>query len=129
MDEYIELAKRQAESAKFRYRVGCIILDRKNNIISSARNSTKTHPLQFKYATKHGQAHRIFLHAEIAALIKCRIDPYTAVIVRLGRSGSMRPSHPCPLCMDALKEAGVKEIFYLGEDGNFCRKYLSKETT
>jgi len=46
-------------------------LDRQGRVLSHATNSyTKSHPLQNYFAKRSGQPHKIYLHAEIAAILK-----------------------------------------------------------
>ena len=45
--------------------------DKKGNLLSEAMNSyKKTHPLQAYFAEKVGLPDKVFLHAEIAAILK-----------------------------------------------------------
>lgn len=62
------------------------------------------------YAARVGQHKKIYLHAEIAALVKCRGIPYKIVIERFGSNGEPRNASPCPICSLAIKEAGIKII-------------------
>lgn len=53
------------------------------------------------------------IHAEIAALKVCnRTDDAVAYIARVNARGKPGMSRPCPKCMQALKEAGIKKIVY-----------------
>ena len=56
-----------------KYAVTAIIYDRKGNVLSMGNNSyIKTHPMQAKYANQVNEPHKVFLHAEIHAIIKCK---------------------------------------------------------
>ena len=57
-------------------RVAAIITDKRGNILSEGINSyEKTHPLQAQLASKFKKhSHRVFLHAEISALIRDKTD-------------------------------------------------------
>ena len=101
-----------------RFRVSAIITDSKGNILSKALNSyEKTHPIQAAYANKVKRPTKIYLHAEIAALIKCRKKPHTIIVSRFLKDGSMALAKPCPVCQLALKEAGVKKVCYTTKNG------------
>jgi len=97
-----------------KYLITAEIYDRKGNLLSVGRNSyTKTHPLQKRYAIKANQPQKQYLHAEIAALIKCRsLDVYKIVIKRVDKNGNTRLAAPCEVCQLAIKEAGIKRIEY-----------------
>jgi tRNA(Arg) A34 adenosine deaminase TadA len=117
MRNYIEQAISEALKSHLNYKVGCILLDRKGNIVSRGYNIGRTHPLQAAYARKVNEHHKIYLHAEIHALVKCRVDPYHAVVIRIGKLGVVRGSRPCPICTYGLRVAGVKRITYAEKDG------------
>ena len=90
-----------------------IITDKKGRILSVGKNNyKKSHPTQAYYAEKVGNRDQIFLHAEIASLIKCRGKPYAIYIARVSRGGEPRLAKPCLICWQAIKDAGIKEIYY-----------------
>ena len=96
-----------------KWRFACIITDRQGRIISQAFNSmTKTHPMQYKYACTHGNRQQIFLHAEIAALVRCRAIPHTLYVARVDAHSRPAMARPCPICMEAIRKAGIKEIYF-----------------
>lgn len=101
-----------------KHRISAIITDSAGKIISKAVNSyDKTHPLQAEYASKTERPDRIYLHAEIAALVKCRKMPHTLYVFRFLHDGQMGLAKPCPICQIALREAGVKKVVYTTESG------------
>lgn len=111
-----------------KYNVHAIGYDKRGRILAEGKNSyTKTHPLQAHYAAKIGGEHaeRIFLHAEMDALIKSKETPHTLEVMVFSRAGNVCQSKPCPICMEALKDSGVKYIRYVkeGKDG---RKKITK---
>jgi len=110
--------KEAGDPGNHRFRVSAIITDNKGKIISSAINSyDKTHPLQAGYADKVNRPTKIYLHAEIAALVKCRKAPHTLYVSRFFRNGKFALAKPCPVCEMALREAGVKKVVYTSEKG------------
>ena len=113
LDRIIEVAK---ESSDYTQRVGCIALDSRGRVISTGINQKKTHPLQYRHAQHHNKE-AIYLHAEIAALVKCRAQPHTIIVGRITRSGKIGLAKPCPICMGAIHEAGVRVIHYTNDDG------------
>lgn len=86
--------------------------DKSGVLLGFGKNSyTKTHPVQAKFAALAGCADRIFLHAEIAALVKAKGQPVFRVVVRrIGKKGDFMLSKPCPVCQRALKDYGVKQV-------------------
>lgn len=55
-----------------RFEISAIIYDKRGNILSIGKNSyIKTHPLQAKYAKQQGEDYKVYLHAEIHAIVKC----------------------------------------------------------
>lgn len=96
-----------------RYNFVAIITDSKNRILSIGINSyNKTHPMQQKYADKDNQHDKIYLHAEIDALVKCKKVPFAIYVARVNKSGQVRMAKPCSICERAILESGIKEIRY-----------------
>ena len=125
MKSYIADASAAAFFSEFsKYKIGVALYDKSMNCISWGWNKRKTHPRQKKYADKVGQGNRLYLHAEIDALIKVRsVMPYTIVVVRTTSKG-LGMARPCPICMRAIKEAGVREIYYSDKDGALIKEYI-----
>lgn len=90
-----------------------IIYDRRGRVLSIGQNSyIKTHPLQAHHARKVGADHRIYLHAEIAAIIRCPniSRAWRMQIIRIGRNGQAAKSAPCAVCMSALAATPIRII-------------------
>jgi len=103
-----------------RFNIVAATLDSHNNIIAVGKNSfIKTHPLQFKYANKLKNPDSIYLHAEIAALIKSKgknkIE--SIVVMRMGINGKILLAKPCTICTLALLEAKIKLVYYSNNQG------------
>lgn len=84
-------------------------------VLSVAFNDyKKTHTMQAHYAALVGSPKKIYLHAEIAALVKIRhkkgCTPYRIKIERFNNKGEPLNASPCPICLAAIKEAGIKYI-------------------
>ena len=90
------------------------VYDKRGILLAVATNSyTKTHPLQKYFAEKVGHPHREFLHAEIAALLKCKDkEPHSIFISRFNNNGFPMLAKPCPICMEAIKAFGIVKIGY-----------------
>jgi tRNA(Arg) A34 adenosine deaminase TadA len=96
-----------------RHIITALIYDRKGKLLSIGQNSyTKTHPLQKKCAEAVGEPTKIYLHAEIAALV--RLSDWSAahkiVVTRFNKLGKPVTAYPCKCCQHALTLAGIKEI-------------------
>jgi deoxycytidylate deaminase len=65
-----------------------------------------------------GLKEKIYLHAEISALVKCRQEGAdTIVVARVNSLGDLRMAKPCPICQLAIKEAKISRIFYSTNNG------------
>lgn len=93
--------------------ITAIIYDKKGRILSIGKNSyVKTHPMQAAYASKAGLPEKQFLHAELAAIIKCKdlSKAHSILVTRVNKSGNFANAKPCPICNLAIKEADIKNI-------------------
>ncbi len=98
---------------KKRFELTAIIYDKKGRVLSIGKNSyAKTHPYQAECAKKAGLPDKIFLHAEIHAIIKCRnLDKaHKIVVYRFDDEGNPATAKPCPVCAGAIECAGIKII-------------------
>ena len=127
------MARRSAEHSDFKgFHIGCVIVYR-GKVISSACNSNKTHPIQRKYNRKYRDFKKSDkpildkLHGEMAALIqipkciennidysRCKVYVYRISHGKRLRQGLARP---CPSCLEALRDKGVRKIYYTTDDG------------
>ena len=116
--QYLDLARTIAENnAKdFQHRIGCVVVDKKNRVISIGFNKRKTHPVQGQLASKYGKKGQIFLHAEIDALVKTRKKPHKIYVARVKRNGKDGLAKPCPICQAAIESAGIKKVFYTEDE-------------
>lgn len=91
--------------------IKAIIYDKRGRILSIGENSyIKTHPLQYSLANKVGQPHRIYLHAEVDAIIKCRnMDrAYKMVVMRFNKLNQPVNATPCPICQHLLNQTNLR---------------------
>ncbi len=115
------------ETTKYQHKIGAIILSKKGNVLSVGFNSyVKTHPRQYHYNRKINPT-RVFLHAEIDALVKCRDKPHTMIISRMGKDGKTRLSRPCKGCFNAIKDVGVQKVFFTNDFGELVLLDLDVE--
>ncbi len=92
-----------------------------NYVVSEGYNKRKTHPFQ------HNHNLRAFymapvpnIHAEIDALIYSRYTDLSGCEIYVYRElhdGLLGNCRPCRACMNALKVAGVRHLYYTTEKG------------
>lgn len=94
-----------------RQQITALAYNKKGRLVSVGRNSyTQTHPLQARYAEKAGKPNAIYLHAEIAALVRAREPVHKLVVVRYGANGRPLLAKPCKACQLAINDYGVKYV-------------------
>ena len=121
------IARQVAENSDFtKTHVGCVIVY-KNSVIASGHNTNKTHPMQKKYnrirsgrLEDDGFAPK--MHAEIMALSKLSeedIDTRKLCLYtyRIRKDKDFGMARPCPSCMQAIKDMGIRKICYTTDDG------------
>lgn len=106
--------------ANNRPRLKAYIYDKRGRLLSTGENSyVKTHPKQARIARQVGERDRIYLHAEIAAIAKCRrLDrAHRIFIERFSRRGAALLARPCAICSRAIDLAGIRVAEYTTENG------------
>lgn len=101
-------------------------------IVSFGINSDKTSPMQNKYRmlTSKRDIKNFFdkEHAEICCLRKVdpefRFDRCELVIISKMISGDFRLARPCETCMKAVKDFGIKEVYYTNKQGTFTHEVI-----
>lgn len=88
--------------------------DKKGKLLSEATNNyRKSHPLQAYFAERVGHPAKIYLHAEIHAIIKAGDKQIHRIeITRKGKQGQFLNAKPCPICAEAIKAFGIKETLW-----------------
>lgn len=95
------------------HQVTALIYDRKGRVLSIGQNSyIKTHPLQAKHAKKTGMPEKMFLHAEVHAITRCRdlSKAHKIFVTRYNKNGEPVLAKPCPVCISAIKASGIKYV-------------------
>lgn len=115
------LAKEAAYYAKFNSTkikgasIGAVVQYGQN--IYGGWNSRITHPIQARYARN---PFSIYLHAEIAAMIRAKWKADRIVIVRILADGSWAMARPCSGCSRAIDK--VPEVWYSDLEGRVVFK-------
>lgn len=100
---------------KNRLNITAVIYDKRGRVLSIGQNSyTKTHPMQFRHAKKMGEPYKQYLHAEVHAIVRCADlkKAHTIAVYRYNSEGEPVLAKPCPICMSAIKAAGIKNIIH-----------------
>ena len=115
----MDYAIKVAQLSRSRKRVGALLLHKNKVVTHGVNQDTKSHPLQARLAEAVGLKEKIYLHAEISALVKCKSEVDTIVVARLGghNGKELRNAKPCPICALALKQAGIEHIYYTTDEG------------
>lgn len=124
----------EAEKSDYdRFHIGCVITY-KNKIIGAGHNSNKSHPMQRKYNRRYrkfnctkGQYIHDAVHAEIAAInsisyttgIQVDFSKAKVFVYRIcnGKELGYGNARPCAACMNAIRELGIKNVYYTDDDG------------
>lgn len=105
--------------------VGCVAVYQ-GKIIGFGYNSNKTHPLQKRYNryrnfnNKASSVHK--LHAEILCLssishLDIKFNRVKLYIYRTRHDQPFGMARPCPACMNAIRDMGIKDIYYTTNEG------------
>ena len=96
--------------------VAATVLDKRNRPVSIAENSyCQTHPAQLRFALRAKLSVKQYLHAEIAALIRAKGKGCSIIVTRLMKNGTAGNARPCPICFEAIRTSGIKNIYFTNE--------------
>ena len=121
---YFEKARQIASISDFsKIHLGCIAVYH-GQIIGLGCNTNKTHPSQ-KYYNKYREYSEQLLpklHAEINCINQIRhlninFSKVKLYIYRIRKDQPFGMARPCPSCMAAIKDLGIKNIYYTTNDG------------
>lgn len=86
--------------------------DKRGRLIASATNSySRSHPIQKHFAILANKPEAIYLHAEIAAILKCGDRPVHKIKVeRHTKDGKPALAKPCPICQIAINSWNIKVV-------------------
>lgn len=110
----LRLARKIAEKeCNGKHRVVAIISDKRGRVVSVGSNSyQKSHPRQAHYASATGLERKIFLHAEIRAIIRAGGSGTKLSVYRFNKNGETRMAAPCEVCQAAIRETKIKIVEY-----------------
>lgn len=123
---YFSKARQVAEISDYaKTHVGCVAIYQ-GNIIALGCNSNKTHPMQNYYNRYRMHPQQNYysakLHAEISCLNSIRgmdinFSKVKLYIYRTRIDQEFGLARPCPSCMAAIKDLGIRHIYYTSNDG------------
>ncbi len=120
---YFTKASQVTEISDFaKVNIGCIAVYQ-GTIIGVGFNTNKTHPMQKKYNRyRNGENFIPKLHAEINCLNSIRyldinFSKVKLYIYRKRKSVKYGICRPCPSCMAAIKDLGIKHVYYTTDEG------------
>lgn len=96
-----------------RFKVTARVFDKRGRLLAKADNDyNKTHPEQARVAKMMGRPRKVFLHAEVKAIMKSvrKGTPYKISVERFDSCGNPKTAFPCMICMEFIKRAGIKKI-------------------
>ena len=121
---YFNKARNVATISDYRkIHVGCVAVYQ-GQVIGLGCNCNKTHPSQ-KYYNKYREYSEQLLpklHAEINCINQIRhlninFSKVKLYIYRIRKDQPFGLSRPCPSCMAAIKDLGIRDIYYTTNDG------------
>ena len=129
--KYFSKARQIAGISDFRkIHIGCVAVYQ-GQVIGLGCNANKTHPMQKFYNRYRQQPDNLLpkLHAEISCLnqIKHLNINFTKVklyIYRIRKDQPYGMARPCPSCMAAIKDLGIKNVYYTTDNGYVYEKII-----
>ncbi len=122
--KYFDKARQAAMvSDYYKFHIGCIAVYQ-GTIIGIGCNCNKTHPTQ-KFYNRYRKQSEIMLpklHAEISCInsikhLDINFSKVKLYIYRIRKDQPFGLSRPCPSCMAAIKDLGIRDIYYTSNEG------------
>lgn len=108
MHRYLGLARQALRNSTNKEKVFAVTENKGRRVGVGINCYTRSHRMQRDCAERAGLPAKVYLHAEIAAIIKSRSAIDTIYVYRLNRKGDMLPSKPCPVCQIAIEQLKLK---------------------
>lgn len=115
-----------------RPRIGCVIAY-KGSILAKGFNTDKTHSVQAHYnELRYKDSGNRYLpakgHSECLACAKIKyldidFSRVHVYVYRETRDGHIAMARPCPACMKAIRDLGIKYVHYTSNEG-YCKEEL-----
>ena len=105
LDEIMDVATREASKSDCKYKVSCILVDRKGNIVAKGYN----------HHSVGGKMGKWTVHAEMDAISSGIMKPSRNLIAFIYRRNG-RIIHPCEACKALLKAYGITTIYHTNDE-------------
>ena len=121
---YFDKARQIANISDFnKIHIGCIAVYQ-GQVIGLGCNTNKTHPVQKFYNRYRNPSDYMLpkLHAEISCINQIKhlginFSKVKLYIYRIRNDQPFGLARPCPSCMAAIKDLGIRDIYYTTNDG------------
>ena len=121
---YFDKARNVATISDYkRTHVGCVAVYQ-GQVIGLGCNCNKTHPTQQYYNQYRKQSDTLLpkLHAEISCInqikhLNINFSKVKLYIYRIRKDQPFGMARPCPSCMAAIRDLGIRDIYYTTNDG------------
>ncbi len=110
--KFFDLAKKISLKSPSRIKMGCVIAKRGRVVSFGWNDMTRTHPKSKTYGN--------LIHSELHALIglsRKETKGSDVYVYRETRNGVLAQSRPCPVCYAALRQAGIRNVFFTDNAG------------
>lgn len=114
--------------------IGCIAVYH-DSIVGMGCNTNKTHPMQKKYNVyrPHGINYTPKLHAEINCInqikfLNINFSKVKLYIFRTRIDQEFGMCRPCPSCMAAIKDLGIRDVYYTTDNGYSYEKIVTRRS-
>ena len=122
--KYFNKARHVASISDYKKQhIGCVAVYQ-GQVIGLGCNCNKTHPMQKFYNKYRIKSDNMLpkLHAEISCINQIKhlginFSKVKLYIYRIRKDQPFGLSRPCPSCMAAIKELGIRDIYYTTNDG------------
>ena len=116
-----------------RIHIGCIAVYQ-GQVIGLGFNTNKTHPVQKFYNKYRTTSDYILpkLHAAIRCInqikhLDINFSKVKLYIYRIRKDQPFGLSRPCPSCMAAIKDLGIRDVYYTTNDGYSYERLENKK--
>lgn len=103
------------------YKIGAVVF-KNRNILSAGHNSVRSNAkIPFKYRTEWKNSYC----AEKDALMKIPLEDIKnchILVIRINNKGELRTSKPCNTCMDMIRDARIKKIWFVNKQGEIVNE-------
>ena len=129
--KYFSKARQIAGISDFRkIHIGCVAVYQ-GQVIGLGCNANKTNPMQKFYNRYRQQPDNLLpkLHAEISCLnqikhLNINFSKVKLYIYRIRKDQPYGMARPCPSCMAAIKDLGIKNVYYTTDAGYAYEKII-----